>query len=99
MPPTGGLVSVVGARLVNVSAHGMMIESPVPMETDCVLQFRLVVAGEKVDVEARVANCHVRPGEKRKTYGVGLEFVKIPEDARQRLVQALKSARTGTPAA
>ena len=29
MPATGGPVSVVGARLVDVSPYGMMIESPV----------------------------------------------------------------------
>src|SRR5947199_263920 len=42
-----GAVSVVGARLVNISSYGMMIESPVPLEREAVMQFRLVVAGKK----------------------------------------------------
>ena len=45
MPAAGGVVSVVGARLVNVSPFGMMIESPLPLKSDAVLPFRLVVAG------------------------------------------------------
>ena len=65
--PRGGAVSVVGAALVNVSSYGMMIESPVPLEREAVLQFRLMVAGEKTDVGPAVAGevveVHVRPGD------------------------------------
>lgn len=82
----GGPVSVVGAKIVNVSEFGMMIESPVPMERELVLRFRLVVSGEKADVEARVAGCSRRP---RRRFGVGLEFTKIGDDLRRRLVEAL----------
>jgi hypothetical protein len=85
--PRGGAVSVVGAALVNVSSYGMMIESPVPLEREAVLQFRLVVAGQKTDVDARVAACTPVPGDRR--YAVGLEFVRIAPDAQQRLVRVL----------
>lgn len=84
--PTGA-VSVVGAALVNVSSYGMMIESPVPLERETVLQFRLVVAGQKTDVDARVAACTPVPGARR--YAVGLEFVRIPPEAQERLVRVL----------
>jgi hypothetical protein len=80
-------VSVVGAALVNVSSYGMMIESPVPLERESVMQFRLVVAGQKTDVDARVAACSALPGTRR--YAVGLEFVRIAPDAQQRLVRIL----------
>jgi hypothetical protein len=83
----GGPVSVVGAGLVNVSSYGMMIESPVPLEREAVMQFRLVVAGEKTDVDARVAACTPVPGARR--YAVGLEFVRIAPEAQQRLVRVL----------
>jgi hypothetical protein len=83
----GGPVSVVGAGLVNVSSYGMMIESPVPLEREAVMQFRLVVAGEKTDVDARVAACTPVPGGRR--YAVGLEFVRIAPEAQQRLVRVL----------
>ncbi len=82
-----GAVSVVGAALVNVSSYGMMIESPVPLERDTVMQFRLVVAGQKADVEARVAACMPVPAGRR--YTVALEFVRIPPETQQRLVRVL----------
>ncbi|MBI3932227.1 MAG: PilZ domain-containing protein [Acidobacteria bacterium] len=91
MPPTGGPVSVVGGRVVNVSLHGVMIESPVPMERDAVLDLRLVIGGLKVDVGTRVAACMLIPSQKRKVYGIGLEFTRIPEDAQERLRQVLAS--------
>jgi len=83
----GGAVSVVGARLVNISSYGMMIESPVPLEREAVLQFRLVVAGRKADVDARVAACTAVPGSRR--YAVGLEFSRIEPEAQQRLMRVL----------
>ena len=92
-PVAGGAVSVVGARLVNISSYGMMIESPVPLEREAVLQFRLVVAGHKADVDARVADCAAVAGSRR--YAVGLEFARIDPDAQQRLVRVL----SGQPAA
>ena len=82
-----GAVSVVGAALVNVSSYGMMIESPVPLEPDTVMQFRLVVAGQKADVDARVAACMPVPGGRR--YAVALEFVRIPPETQQRLLRVL----------
>lgn len=98
VPPSGGPVSVVGARLVNVSSYGMMIESPVPLEQDAIMQFRLVVAGQKADVEARVAACFARAGEKRRCFGVGLEFTRIPPEVQERLRELLarpETARAG----
>jgi c-di-GMP-binding flagellar brake protein YcgR len=83
----GGAVSVVGARLLNISSYGMMIESPVPLEREAVMQFRLVVAGQKADVDARVAACTAVPGSRR--YTVGLEFSRIEPEAQERLVRVL----------
>jgi hypothetical protein len=87
MPASRGLVSVVGARLVNVSPYGMMIESPVPLKSDAILPFRLVVAGLKADVEARVVACAPLPGARR--YGAGLEFSRIAPEIRARLAEVL----------
>jgi c-di-GMP-binding flagellar brake protein YcgR len=83
----GGAVTVVGARLLNISSYGMMIESPVPLEREAVMQFRLVVAGKKADVDARVAACTAVAGSRR--YAVGLEFSRIEPEAQQRLVRVL----------
>jgi len=97
MAPTGGPVSVVGARLVDVSPYGMMIESPVAMKEDAVLQFRLAVEGRKTDVSARVASCVARPGA-RHAYGVGLEFVDLPGDLRDQIRDVLARHAAARPA-
>jgi hypothetical protein len=88
MPETGGPVSVTGARLLDVSPFGMMIESPVALTEDAVLKFRLSVDARKVDVSARVAACSARPGA-RHAYGVGLEFLDLPPDVRDQIRDVL----------
>lgn len=84
MAATGGPVSVMGARLIDVSPYGMMIESPLAMTEDAVLQFRLAVEGRKTDVSARVACCTPRAGA-RHAYGIGLEFLDLPSDVREQI--------------
>jgi hypothetical protein len=91
----GGAISVVGARLLNISRFGMLIESPVSMVPDAVLPMRLVIAGRAADVETRVAACTPQPG--LRAYGVGLEFTRLAEADRTRLEQALDGAAEQTP--
>lgn len=84
---------------MNVSAHGMLIESLVPMEARQTLTLRVVLTGENTDVGARVARCSVLGSSRRRVFGVGLEFVAFPEAAYRRLLDALaglKSARAQT---
>lgn len=95
VPPRGGAVSVVGGRLINVSLYGMLIESLVPMERDARLRLRIVIAGEKVDVETQVVACSLLSSARRKLFGVGLEFVDMPEEVRKRLAEALVSVTAG----
>ena len=54
MTPPANPVSVVGARIIDVSPYGMMIESPVAISPDAVLPFRIVVEGHSSDVSCRV---------------------------------------------
>ena len=82
-------VSVVGAKLVNISFFGMMIESPVPLARDAILRFRLVIGGHKGDVEARVAACTLGASGQARRYGIGLEFTALPVDVHSRLRKAL----------
>ena len=84
-----GAVSVVGAKLVNVSRYGMMIESPVALDRDAIFSLRLVIGGEKSDVQARVAGCTLGATGVRRRYGVGLEFTDIPRETRERLEHTL----------
>ena len=94
MTGAGAPVAVVGARLVNASVYGMLIESPVAFEPETVLPLRLVIRGDKADVRARVAGCSGLPGA-RRTFGVGLELVQIDERARGRLEEAVQELAPG----
>ena len=99
MSGAGAPVAVVGARLINASVYGMLIESPVALEPEAVLSLRLVIRGDKADVEARVAACTPLPGP-RRAFGVGLELVRIDDTARGRLEEAVQEQSTslrGTP--
>ncbi len=89
VPPRGSAVSVVGARLVNISGYGMMIESFVPLERETRMYFRLVVSGEKIDVEARIAACQLVSSGKRRLFGVGCEFTSLSGVGRERLIAAI----------
>ena len=89
MPRSGGPVSVVGAAVVNVSTGGMMIESLVPMTPDVVLPLRVSIAGQRYDVSTRVAACIPAPGDGRRHYRLGLEFVGLSAEIRERLGEAL----------
>jgi PilZ domain-containing protein len=84
-----GAVSVVGAKLVNVNHHGMLIDSPVPLELEATARLRLVIRGQKIDVEARVAGCTLTASGPRPRFGVGFEFLDMPEEARDRLHKTL----------
>jgi hypothetical protein len=89
VPARGPAVSVVGARLVNISSYGMMIESLVALERDTRMEFRLVISGEKIDVEAHIAACKWLSSGKRRLFGVSCEFTSLSEPARERLIAAL----------
>ena len=84
-----GPVSVIGARLVDVSAYGMRIESPVAISPDSVLPFRIVVEGRSSDVRCRVAACRPAPGG-TQDFAVGLEFLDLAGDAQEHLREALQ---------
>lgn len=79
---------MVGSRLLNVSAHGMMIESPMALEVESVMAFRLVVEGEKWNVRCRVAGCR-RTDFGKRLFGVGMEFVELPVGGHEKLGEVL----------
>jgi PilZ domain-containing protein len=90
MTPPANPVSVVGARIVDVSPFGMMIESPVAISPDAVIPFRIVVAGRTSDVSCRVATCRPAAGDDQRHFGVGLEFLDLAEESRNHLREVLQ---------
>ncbi len=88
-------VLVIGSRLVNIGPQGLMLEAPVPLTPESILELRLVVGGEKADVHARVCGCVPRAQGRARSWGVGVEFQNLDPAARERLDRALGSGRKG----
>jgi hypothetical protein len=86
-------VSVIGARLVDISQSGLLLEAPVPLAPDSSLRVRLVVGGVKAELEARVANSRRRALAGSRPWGVGVEVADVPADVRARLARALGTWR------
>ena len=80
MPEVNAPVRVVGARLVDVSPFGMRIESPLAMQEDSVLPFRMLIEGRPVDVACRVAMSRPGEGSRGRWHEIGLDFLDL-EDA------------------
>jgi hypothetical protein len=88
-------ILVVGSRLVNIGPGGLMLEAPVPLSLDSRLHLRLIVGGERTDVDARVRACVPRSQGHRQAWGVGVEFENLDPVARERLDRALDGGRKG----
>jgi PilZ domain-containing protein len=82
-------VSVVGARILEVSPFGMVIESRIAIAPDAVLPFRIVVDGRTSDVSCRVATCRPAAGAEQRHFGIGLEFLDLPAESRDHLREAV----------
>ena len=95
MTPPANPVSVVGARIVDVSPFGMMIESPVAIAPGAVLPFRVVVDGRTRDVSCRVALCRPGAGGDQRYFGIGLEFLDLPAESRDHLREVLQDHAAG----
>jgi hypothetical protein len=89
-------VSVVGARVLDVSPQGLQIEAGVPLAPGSSLRLQLLVGGVKGEVEARVADCRRRGTPPGRAFGVGLELTQVPEALRSRLARSLGAS--GGPA-
>ncbi len=88
-------VMVVGSRLVNIGPGGLMLEAPIPLTPESTLRLRLVVAGERTDVHARVRGCVPRPEGRRNAWAVGVEFEDLDPEARVRLERAMRGGGKG----
>jgi PilZ domain len=83
-------VSVAGARLLDISAYGLQIETLVPLAPGSSVRLQLLVGGVKSEVGARVTDCRRRSG---RAWGVGLELTDLPDGLRARLARALGAGR------
>jgi Tfp pilus assembly protein PilZ len=88
-------VFVIGSRLVNIGPGGLMLEAPVPLAPESALHLRLVMGGERAEVDARVCGCSPRSHGRRRAWGVGVQFENLEPAARARLERALLPRRKG----
>ena len=88
-------VFVVGSRLVNIGPGGLMLEAPVPLAPESSLHLRLVLGGERAEVDARVRACSPRSHGRRHAWGVGLQFENLAPATRERLERALAPRKKG----
>jgi len=86
-------VLVIGSRLVNISRGGVLLEAPVPLAPESLLQLHLVLDGTRADVRGRVRACVPRPRGKSSVWGVGLEFEDLDPEATERLDRALSARK------
>jgi len=92
-------VAVVGARLIDISHHGLQIEAPIPLALDSSMRLRLLIGGVRAEVGVRVATCRRRPVGRGRPWGVGVEFIEVPPEARVRITHALSTWRRSTRSA
>lgn len=88
-------VFVIGSRLVNIGLGGLMLEAPVPLALESTLHLRLVLGGERTEVDARVRGCAPRSHGRGPAWGVGVQFENLQPAVRERLERALAPRRKG----
>jgi len=92
-------VAVVGARLIDISHHGLQIEAPVPLAPDATMKLRLLIGGVRAEIGVRVATCRRQPLGRGRPWGVGVEFVEVAPEERERINHALSTWRRRTRSA
>jgi hypothetical protein len=82
-------------RVVNISATGAMIESPVPVARDSMQPLSLVVDGESLVINTHVRYMHrVTEGGDPPQYCIGVEFESPPAQLVQSIEQLTLSEDT-----
>ena len=84
----GTLEVIHQARVVNISRHGALIASPVPVMVESTQAVSLMLFGQEVRLRARVRHLNRAPDEGggAELYRIGLEFIDQPTS----LLQALE---------
>jgi hypothetical protein len=66
--------------ILNISYHGVQIETPFPLQLDSLHQFRLSLGDLAVVVRGRIANCRlVEVDGEAVSYRTGVEFIEPSE--------------------
>jgi hypothetical protein len=78
MPLRGDLIAVnEAARVLQLSARGMMVETTVPLSPRDAHEFRLTLNGQPIQVKTRVVHSRMAVDRDDVTYVSGLEFIEV----------------------
>ena len=82
----GTLELIEAARVVNISAHGALVESPARVALGSLQELLLTVEGRPTKVSARVRRLQ-QINDQRERYLVGLEFLSPPISLTESIAQ------------
>ncbi len=81
-PPGAGKETAIPGVIVDISAGGMRLITFAPIDANSILSLNMdLPAIGRAEMDAKVAWTQ----HKRGVYEIGMEFIKIPEEIRQRL--------------
>ena len=83
------------ARVLQLSARGMMVETTVPLSPRDAHEFRLNLNGHPLQVKTRVIHTRMAVDRDDVTYVSGLEFVDVNEAAASELQAFIAKAQAG----
>jgi Tfp pilus assembly protein PilZ len=86
----------------DLSLGGMLIESEHELESGKNIRMEIFLSGEEhINLTGRVTSCIVKDGKAQKTYDIGIEFVSMSENNKEKLkaiIQLLQNMESDTPA-
>jgi c-di-GMP-binding flagellar brake protein YcgR len=80
------------ARVMQLSAHGMMVETTVPLSPRDTHEFRLSLTGHPLQVKTRVVHSRMAVDRDDVTYVSGLEFIDLDEGAASEIASFIAQA-------
>jgi hypothetical protein len=96
----GGMAASVAStqtlRVVNVAATGALVEASLPLEADVTYPMRFVIDSHVSELTARVRRVTEIGDSAPATFLIGLEFLNLSDDARERIGQLVAAQRLGT---
>jgi hypothetical protein len=93
--PLSGEVKVFQPMtILDVSATGIQIETPFPLQLDALLDFRISLGERSVVLKGRIAHCHI--GELKEggvIYRTGVEFVETSDHVQGAIVHFVEALK------
>lgn len=83
--------SRVMCQTVNLSESGMLVQTPQHCEPGLLLDFELMLPGEKAPVRGRARVIRRAQPRRERVTGLGLQFAELPRDDSKRLQNHLSS--------